>query len=293
MNTLRQRIQRETEIEGCSLKKGTVLSTKRDPYRQIVIAEKQGVRDLLLPICERRKATLCLPGGELSDQMMYDMLAEAAEDGRPVAIHQLGDFDPAGWQMAISTSRTVQALVDSQFPDMHVRVHAIGLTRDHCEEWDLPSSPLKETEMRGTAWKAAMGREQTELDAAVALAPDEFAEVVDNSLLQYFDTKVAKEAALTMIDAEIAANKKLTESIGLDTLQRIREEAESKLDDLTEQVDQVNDALRIDPGEVGIEMPEVPEILVGDVDESDHPLLDTDEDWMEQTTQLRDRKGYI
>lgn len=68
----------------------------RQPWQQIIIAEKQGVSDVLLPLAERYQATLALPGGELSDQMLHDMLKEANADGRPVAIHQLGDFDPAG-----------------------------------------------------------------------------------------------------------------------------------------------------------------------------------------------------
>ena len=88
----------------------------RQPWQQVVIAEKQGVGDLLRPICTGRRASLLLPSGELSDQMMYEVLKRAAEDGRPLAIHQLGDFDPAGHQMAVSTARTAQAIRDSQFP---------------------------------------------------------------------------------------------------------------------------------------------------------------------------------
>ena len=99
------------------------------PYQQIVIAEKSGVIDLLEPVCKSMQATLATPTGEISDTMVYDLLMEANEDGRPLVVHQLGDFDPAGWQMAASTSRTIQALVDTQFPLLDVTVHAIGLTR--------------------------------------------------------------------------------------------------------------------------------------------------------------------
>jgi len=122
------------------------------PYRQVVIAEKQGVEELLLPVCQKREATLCLPGGEISDTLVYDLLKAADEDGRPLSIHQLGDFDPAGHQMAISTGRKVQALVDTQFPDLRVVLHAVGLTKEHCKEWNLPSTPLKETERRADKW---------------------------------------------------------------------------------------------------------------------------------------------
>ncbi len=265
----------------------------RQPYRQIVIAEKQGVEELLLPICERRQATLCLPGGELSDQMLYDMLADAETDGRPLAIHQLGDFDPAGWQMAVSTGRTVQALVDSQFPCLDVRVHAIGLTLEQCEEWDLPSSPLKSTELRADNWMAAQGREQTELDAAVALAPDEFARTVENSLLQYFDTTVEDTAFQMCCDLEDEESERLADELGDDVMERIRSEAEARLDELSGLVDEINESLHVDPGEFGIERPVTPDVLIGEVDEQEEPLIDTSDGWGNATVALKRRKAYV
>jgi hypothetical protein len=265
----------------------------QQPYRQIVIAEKQGVEELLLPICERRQATLCLPGGELSDQMLYDMLSDAAIDGRPLAIHQLGDFDPAGYQMAVSTGRTVQALVDSQFPNLDVRVHAIGLTLDQCEEWDLPSSPLKPTEKRGPAWEAAMGRAQTELDAAVALVPDEFGSMVESSLLQYFDTRAEGLAYLHRRELEEEANAGLADTLGEDEIDRIRGDADDRLAELSGLVDKINQALHVDPDELGLETPDDPDVIVGEVDEREEPLIDTGEGWGDASISLKRRKAYV
>lgn len=262
------------------------------PWRQIVIAEKQGVEELLLPVCRRREATLCLPGGEISTQLVYDMLADAAKDGRPTVIHSLGDFDPAGWQMAVSTARKVQALVDTQFPDLQVRVHAIGLTLEQCEEWDLPSSPLKETEKRGTAWKAAMGREQTELDAAVALRPHEFARMVDSSLLQYYDPDVASKGQQFRQKLEDQANERLADTLDPEAMARIRSEAQEKLSDLEDLADEVNEALQVSPDDIGMESPDDPDPLIGETDESELPLIDTLDDWLKNTTALRRRKRY-
>ncbi len=195
----------------------------RQPWQQIIIAEKQGVADVLRPLAESYQASLALPGGELSDQMMYDLLAAAATDGRPVAIHQLGDFDPAGHQMAVSTARTAQALRDSQFPELQVRVHAVGLTLDQCRDWQLPSTPLKETERRASRWQEAMGRDQTELDAAVALVPDRFAAVIEASLRQYFDDQARTRAYLARAELEAEANARLAEHSTLANLGGRRE----------------------------------------------------------------------
>ncbi len=73
------------------------------------------------------KPPLALLAGEISDTMVYELLRDANEDGRPLVIHQVGDFDPAGWQMAVSTGRTAQAIRDSQFPDLDITIHAVAL----------------------------------------------------------------------------------------------------------------------------------------------------------------------
>jgi len=262
------------------------------PCRQVVIAEKQGVEDVLLPVCSHRDATLALPAGEISDTMVYELLRDAAKDGRPMVIHQLGDFDPAGNQMAVSTARTAQAIRDSQFPDLDLTVHAVALTRDQCEAWNLPSTPLKETERRADRWVAAMGWEQTELDAAVALSPNELADAIDDSLLQYYDDSLYMRDLNRRHRLLDEANANLKAHLGQERLDAIRTEAESKFDELQDLVDQVNDALRINPRAVGIEMPETPEVEIGDTACRYPPLIDPTMDWAEATGNLIKRKKY-
>lgn len=264
----------------------------RQPWQQILIAEKQGVSDVLLPLAKQYSASLVLPGGELSDQMLHDILKEAAEDGRPLAIHQLGDFDPAGYQMAISTARTAQALRDSQFPDLTIRVHPVALTLKHCLDWNLPSTPLKETELRANRWQEAMGREQTELDAAVALVPSEFTSVIRDSLKQYFDEHVQGRAAEIRRDLEDKANVRLAEHLGDETLALIRYQAEAKLADLDDLVKEVNAALRFDFDDLGIALPDSPTVLDGTTKASAEPLYDSDLEWGFSTLRMIERKQY-
>jgi len=223
---------------------------------------------------------------------MYEILRRGAENGRPMAIHQLGDFDPAGHQMAVSTARTAQAIRDSQFPELEVRVHAVALTLEQCQEWDLPSTPLKETEKRADRWQAAMGREQTELDAAVALVPNKFQAVVRDSLDQYWDADVAERAITIKDDLMGKANVRLADTIGEETLAAIRYQAELRLADLEELVEEVNKALLIDPTEAGVEIPPDPEVIIGDWTPTQAPLLDTSEDWSSNTRRLIARKQY-
>ena len=51
-------------------------------------------------------------------------------------------------------------------------VHRVALTPDQVREYGLPSTPLKDTEKRADKWRAAMGVEQTEIDALASLRPD-------------------------------------------------------------------------------------------------------------------------
>ncbi|MGB5834327.1 MAG: hypothetical protein WBG92_20405, partial [Thiohalocapsa sp.] len=247
----------------------------RQPYQQIIVAEKSGIGDLIAPIARRYHATLALPNGEWSDGQLYDTLADAVEnDGRPVVIHQLGDFDPAGWQMAVSTARTAQAIRDSLFSDLEIKVHAPALTLEQCIDWDLPSTPLKQTERRADRWFAAMGREQTELDAAVALVPRMFADAVDASLRQYHDPRVAEQAADLRDELEREANADLIDRLGPETLERIRSETQGRLDEAVGLITEINQALRIDPSNLVDVQTYTPDVLIGDADEQVEPLFD-------------------
>lgn len=260
----------------------------RQPYRQVVIAEKQGVQDVLLGVCEKHEASLVLPAGEISDSLVYGILKAANDDGRPLVIHQLGDFDPAGNQMAVSTARTVQGLKDSLFPDLTVIVNAIGLTLEQCQQWELPATPLKETEKRAEKWINLMGREQTELDAAVALVPDKFAQMVADALGQYFDKELFVNSYLEKERIEAEVNETIS---GFDNqqLDDLREQARAQLNDMQQQVKSINDALRVDKGDMI--PPYELKIIYSEVAPTLSPLLDTRDDWVKSTKRMINRKA--
>jgi len=263
----------------------------RQKYQQIIIAEKQGVVDLLEPVCNRLGATLATPAGEVSDSMLYDLLADAADDGRPLVVHQLADFDPAGRQMAVSTSRTIQALVDTQFPGLQVTVHDCALTREHCEEWGLPSTPLKATELRADRWQSAMGWDQTELDAAVAMVPRKFASVVGDALSEYIDWSVESDASELRSELIADANRRLGESLD-DHIEAIRETVTEKLDQLETLASDINESLSIDLSALAIDLPSDIEVLTGEPEPISEPLIDTDDCWIDNTLRLKARKEY-
>lgn len=263
----------------------------RQPYRQVVIAEKQGVEDVLLSVCREYAASLVLPSGEISDSLVYEVLKAANDDGRPLVVHQLGDFDPAGNQMAVSTARKMQALRDSLFPEMDVMVNAIGLTLEQCRQWNLPSTPLKDTERRADKWMQATGWQQTELDAAVALVPDQFQKMVADALEQYYDSGLEHKALNEKERLEDQANIWLADMLDAKHMLCIREQIEGRLAELQNEVDAVNDALMIDTR--NLKNPDELIVTFGNANPTFTPLLDTRLAWSISTQRMLARKQLV
>ena len=120
------------------------------------------------------------------------MASDAAEDGRPLVVFTLADCDPSGRQMPISIGRKLQALRDALFPDLEVEIVVAGLEPEQALALGLPSSPLKEKEMRAGRWIREFGVEQTEIDALATLRPDALVEMVEQAIAPYFDATLAE-----------------------------------------------------------------------------------------------------
>jgi hypothetical protein len=98
----------------------------RQPYHLVIYGEKTSLADVLSPLCDRYAADLYLPSGEISDTLLYQMAKVGADDGRPMAVLVLAEFDPAGNQMAVSIGRKLQAFRDLHFPDLEFELHPVA-----------------------------------------------------------------------------------------------------------------------------------------------------------------------
>jgi hypothetical protein len=171
----------------------------RQPYRIIMIGEKSSLGEVLRPIAEMVQGELLLPTGEATDTMIAELAARAAEgileraakDDRPAVVLYFADFDPAGFQMPISVSRKLQALRALLYPQLEIRVYRVALTLEQVREFDLPSTPLIETEKRKTRWREVMQHEQTEIDALAALRPDDLRDIALDAVAPFYDFTLA------------------------------------------------------------------------------------------------------
>ena len=156
------------------------------PYRVVMIGEKSSLADVLGPAARNYGADLYLPTGEMSDTLVYRIARSAAADRRPLVVLYFADCDPAGWQMPISVGRKLQA-----FPELlggfEFELHRVALTPDQVREYGLPSTPLKDTERRGDAWRRETGVEQTEIDALASLRPDLLRQIARGAIAPFYD----------------------------------------------------------------------------------------------------------
>jgi hypothetical protein len=261
------------------------------PYKIVMVGEKSSLEPVLSPIATRYEADLYLPTGCLSDTLIYQMAKIGAEDGRPMDVLYFSDCDPSGWNMPIEVGRKLQAFKVLEFNDLEFEVHRVALTPDQVREYGLPSTPLKDTERRGDAWQAAMGVDQTEIDALASLRPDLLQEIARNAIDPFYDFELDRRVAAARQEWLDRAVEIINGNLDRERLGRIHAEAAEKLDAMREQIDAFNEQLRIDVDDFDLPDIEIPEAeLNGKV--YPLPLLDSSWDFAEQCQALIDSKAY-
>jgi hypothetical protein len=261
------------------------------PYRIVMIGEKSSLGDVLGPIAKTYGADLYLPTGEISDTHLHQIAQAGAADGRPMVVLYFSDADPAGWQMPISVGRKLQALKVGFFPELEFQEHRVALTPVQVREYGLPSTPLKDTERRADAWQAAWGLAQTEVDALASLQPDLLRRLAHDAIRPFYDNSLDARVRQAQQDWQARAQAVVDDAIDRDTLDQLRVQADAKLSELREEIDAINNALRLNASDFDLPTPVVPE---PDLDGRVYPLPLLDSAWSfaEQCRRLIDSKGY-
>jgi hypothetical protein len=289
----------------------------RQKHRLVLSGEKTSLGDVVKPLCESYGADLYLPSGEITDSQLWLMAKTGAEDGRPMIVFVVADFDPAGNQMAVSIGRKLQAFRDLLFPGLEFEVVPIALTEDQVRELDLPSTPLKETERRADLWRLAHGGklvrgailgngklssdavvegglEQTEVDALATLRPDALRAIVVDAFDRYFDHSLDRRASEIRDDWLSEAQAVLDLEIDADLIAALQAEAEGRLAEIRPEIDRINDQLRTSTEVLDdVALPALPEPPEAELPEGGlPPLVSSAWGWAEQTRALIARKRY-
>jgi hypothetical protein len=111
---------------------------------------------------------------------------------KPARIFYVSDFDPAGQSMPRAVARKIEWMI--QRAGLDVKLCPLVLTAEQVGEYDLPRTPIKETERRGARFEERHGAGAVELDALEALHPGELARIVSEALGEFWDEGAAEEA---------------------------------------------------------------------------------------------------
>jgi hypothetical protein len=265
----------------------------RQRYHFAIFGEKASLEDIVLPIAEEMDADLYLATGEISDTLVYQIAKDANEDGRTLVMFTLADCDPAGWQMPVSIGRKLQAFRDLFFPRLRFELVQVALTPAQVEAENLPSTPLKETEKRASRWKEEFGIEQTEIDAlTIPTRRATLQRMLRQAFKPYTDPTLPERVAQAEQEWDAAAAEAVEEQIDADRIDRIRREAETRLEELREQIDDINNRLSLAAGD-HFRLPriEVPQPDV-ELDPSRLALIRLTDSWVEATRSLIAHKSY-
>jgi len=162
------------------------------PYHLEVWVEKSTMDDVLLPVCDEYCADLVTGEGEMSITAVHGLFQRLHEANKPTRIFYVSDFDPAGQSMPRAVARKIEWMVRGTGLD--VKLCPLLLTAEQVREYELPRTPIKETERRGAKFEERNGEGAVELDALEALHPGELARIVSETLGEFWDEDAAEEA---------------------------------------------------------------------------------------------------
>lgn len=157
-------------------------------------AEKSTMNDVLEPVAQQYGMNLVTGLGELSITAVHLLANRIVESRKPVRIFYISDFDPAGECMPVSVARKIEYFVYRYDLDTDIKLLPLMLTADQCQTYELPRTPIKETEKRKDKFEDRHGVGATELDALEALHPGEMERVIEEAIAPYFDVEKWNEA---------------------------------------------------------------------------------------------------
>src|SRR6266566_4745473 len=156
-------------------------------YHLEVWCEKSTMNDVLVPLCRSYSANLQTGLGELSITATLALVRRLQEAEKPARIFYVSDFDPAGQSMPVAVSRKIEYFVRTLGLDLDVRVFPVVLTQEQVQYYELPRTPIKETERRRGGFEDRYGQGAVELDALEALHPGQLQAVVGGYMDCYYD----------------------------------------------------------------------------------------------------------
>jgi hypothetical protein len=276
-----------------SLKDLTVLSAVNDPFR---LDTATNHRDGEWLQKQMQGLGYLRPGTSIHNRgLHYALVATGGlilPNGRPY----INDLDCWDWLEGASKAarwlgcmaHKLRALQISQFDRLRFQLHAPALTVEQVKALGLPSTPLKETELRADGWRRRYGVEQTEIDALATLQPDVLRGIVRHAVDPFFDRTLASRIYEAEREARDWAEEQLQDRLADNyDYQDARAEANSALNALNEAWDRLSEIV----DSVDLVPPEQ-DPIEAEIGDTPPPLVSSDMPLVEAIRILRGRKDY-
>lgn len=187
------------DLDNIHIKAYTASAADVMPYYMCLFSEKSSVSYIVDPLAEKYHVDTQYFSGEFSHTAINDLVRRIEEAERPAILFVLSDFDAAGRSIAKSAARRVEYLVAKHLGELdmsnRVIVKQIMLTKKQVEAYGLPFTPMKASEKRADKFLDAMGVDgAVEIDAMLALHPDEFEAIIEGAFETYSDLEKLAEA---------------------------------------------------------------------------------------------------
>jgi hypothetical protein len=189
--------------------RGYDYSPTDQPFLLEIWVEKSTMHDVLEPLCRRLSVNL-VPGAGFqsitSPVNLLQRVARLAASGKPCRVFYISDFDPAGDQMPVAVARQLEFWLPQYAPGADIKLTPLVLTREQVIAYRLPRTPIKDSDLRKTAFEGRYGEGAVELDALEALFPGELGRIVRGAVAPYRDETLAERLFEAEEEARQAAN---------------------------------------------------------------------------------------
>lgn len=220
-------------------------------YHVELWCEKSTMNDVLVPLCQWNGCNLVTGLGEMSIPAVRDMILRIARTGKQARIFYLSDFDPGGQSMPVAVARKAEWLIARDGLDLDLRLFPIVLTAEQIVEYNLPRTPIKDSELRKASFEQRHCAGATELDALEALHPGALPEIVWREIARYRDGTLRRrlEEARDKIRAKLKPIEQEVHAEHAPSIAALRYEYDgirAQLDQWTEHAKAVQEAIAED-----------------------------------------------
>lgn len=172
------------------------------PNHVEIWAEKSTMNDVLVPLCERLGVNLIVGLGFMSITSVAQLLRRSAAHDKPCRILYVSDHDPAGAHMPVGVGRQIEFGIERLGSNVGIKLDPVILTPGQVDEYQLPRTPIKGSDLRRSSFEAVHGTGAVELDSLEALRPGALGRVLENRIAGLRDPDLQRRVRDTAAEAQ-------------------------------------------------------------------------------------------